>query len=64
MLRDNILEVQSSFTVQDREYLELNQEKYAAETEYDNYRLRAQEEIKELAMDVQNKEMELARLKD
>lgn len=34
-LREQLYEVQSSFTHHDREYLDLTQEKYAAETEYE-----------------------------
>jgi hypothetical protein len=37
----------------------LNQEKYAAETEYENYRIRAHEEIKQLAELAKDKEYEL-----
>lgn len=57
-------EVQSSFTAHDREYLELNQEKFTAETEYQNYRMQAQAEIKQLAEKAKDKELELDRLKE
>jgi len=40
-LREQVYEIQSSFTHQDREYLELAQEKLAAETEYQTYREKA-----------------------
>ena len=44
-LRDQLYEIQSSFTRTDQQYLELTQEKYHAETEYENYRASAQTEI-------------------
>jgi hypothetical protein len=37
-LREQLQEVQSSFTRNDHEYLELAQKKYYAETEYGDYR--------------------------
>ena len=63
-LRDQLLEVQSSFTAQDQRYLELNQERFYAETEYGDYRQQAQSEIQNLAEDIKDKELELARLRD
>ena len=63
-LRDQLQEVQSSFTRNDHEYLELAQKKYYAETEYDNYRSSAQNEIRMLAEDIKDKEMELVKIKD
>ena len=40
-LRDRLYEVQSNFTTNDRKYLEMSQQKYYAETEYEQYRVSA-----------------------
>lgn len=37
-LRDQLIEVQSTFTVTDQKFLDMQQEKVYAETEYDKYR--------------------------
>ena len=37
-LRDQLIEVQSTFTVTDQKFLDIQQEKVYAETEYDKYR--------------------------
>lgn len=63
-LRSELLEVQSSFTAQDREYLELAHKKATAETEYDAYRSEAQSEIGQLLEVVRDKEDQLARLQE
>lgn len=62
-LRDQVLEVQSNFTAQDRNYLQLVEQKQDAETEYEHYRISALNEIKQLAEQVKGKEKELAKLK-
>lgn len=63
-LRDEIYEVQSAFTVQDHQYLQRAQDKFEAETEYQNYRLRAQAEIKRLAEEARDKEHQLMKLQE
>ena len=63
-LRSELLEIQSSFTAQDREYLEMAHKKACAETEYDAYRGQAQSEIGNLMEVVRDKENELRRLQD
>lgn len=55
-LRDQVLEVQSNFTAQDRNYLQLVEQKQDAETEYEHYRISALNEIKQLAEQVKGKE--------
>jgi predicted RNase H-like nuclease (RuvC/YqgF family) len=62
-LREEIYEIQSSFTRNDHEYLEITQQKYYAETEYDNYRNLAQQEIQNLAEDLKDKEIELQKIR-
>lgn len=63
-LRSELLEIQSSFTAQDREYLELAHKKACAETEYDDYRSQAQTEIGQLMEVVRDKEDQLIRLQE
>lgn len=63
-LREEIYEVQSAFTVQDHQYLQHAQEKFEAETDYENYRLRAQAEIKQLAEEARDKEHQLHKLQE
>ena len=55
-LRSELLEVQSSFTAQDREFLEMAHKKACAETEYEAYRSEAQSEIGQLLEVVHEKE--------
>lgn len=63
-LRSELLEIQSNFTAQERQFLEINNQKAVAETEYSAYRTKAQSEIGELIEQVRDKEIELARIQD
>ena len=63
-LREELHEVQSTFTVTDQKLLEIQQEKVYAETEYDNYRGEAQDDIHNLIDELKDKELELERLRN
>lgn len=63
-MRDELHEVQSTFTVTDQQLLEVQQDKVYAETEYDNYRAEAQSNIHLLVEEVKDKEIELQRLQN
>jgi len=58
-----LYDIQSNFTATDKKYLEYQQEKVYAETEYDNYRQQANVDIEALVEEVKDKEIELARLR-
>ena len=62
-LREELQEVQSTFTVTDQKLLDIQQDKVYAETEYDNYRAEAQSDIHNLIDELKDKELELERLK-
>lgn len=63
-MRDQLHEVQSTFTTTDQKLLSVQQEKVYAETEYDNYRAEAQSDIHGLINEIKDKEIELERLRN